>query len=98
VRFLSTRLGFHVAGRGPDDGLRLGWDGYASEDRLSAEEEAAMDEQGTQGGMVCSHCGQSFATQEELDRHMQEAHPDEGTGGTGGEDIGSGGTEGTPTP
>jgi len=41
-----------------------------------------MDEQGTPGGMVtCSHCGQTFATQEELDRHMQETHPDEGMGG-----------------
>jgi hypothetical protein len=30
--------------------------------------------------MVYSHCGQSFGTQEELDLHMQEAHPDEGMG------------------
>lgn len=44
----------------------------------------------TGGGMVCSHCGQSFDTQEELDRHMEEAHPDEGMGG-GTE---GGGTEG----
>ena len=43
-----------------------------------------MDEQGTPGGMTCSKCGQSFQTQGELDRHMQEAHPDEGTGGGGG--------------
>jgi hypothetical protein len=38
--------------------------------------------------MVCSHCGQTFETQEELDRHMQEAHPDEGGGGMGGGEEG----------
>jgi hypothetical protein len=41
--------------------------------------------------MVCSKCGQTFETQEELDRHMQDAHPDEGMGG-GTE--GGGGMEG----
>lgn len=50
-----------------------------------------MQQEGTGGGMVCSKCGQSFETQEELDRHMEEAHPDEGTGG----DMG-GGMEGAP--
>jgi uncharacterized C2H2 Zn-finger protein len=34
---------------------------------------------GTGGGMVCEKCGASFETQEELDRHVQEAHPDDGT-------------------
>jgi uncharacterized C2H2 Zn-finger protein len=36
-------------------------------------------EQQPRGGMVCEKCGASFETQEELDRHVQEAHPDEGT-------------------
>jgi hypothetical protein len=40
--------------------------------------------------MVCSKCGQSFQTQDELDRHMQEAHPDD----TGGGEGGGGGTGG----
>ncbi|MCD6022408.1 MAG: hypothetical protein K0R20_2118 [Actinomycetia bacterium] len=40
-----------------------------------------MQQEGTGGAMVCSRCGQSVETQEELDRHMQDAHPDEGTGG-----------------
>jgi hypothetical protein len=31
--------------------------------------------------MICNKCGQSFDTQEEVDQHMKEAHPDEGTGG-----------------
>jgi hypothetical protein len=52
----------------------------------SARREADVQQEGTGGGMVCSHCGQSFQTQEELDRHMQEAHPDEGMGG----DMGGG--------
>ncbi|MGH2691731.1 MAG: C2H2-type zinc finger protein [Actinomycetota bacterium] len=47
-----------------------------------------MQQEGTGGGMVCSHCGQTFETQEELDRHMQEAHPDEGGGGMGGGEEG----------
>jgi Zinc finger, C2H2 type len=51
-----------------------------------------MDEQTTPGGMTCGKCGQSFDTQEELDRHMQETHPEEGMGG-GME--GGGGTEGS---
>lgn len=37
-----------------------------------------------QGGMVCDQCGQSFSTQEELDRHTQEMHP--GGGGEPGTD------------
>jgi uncharacterized C2H2 Zn-finger protein len=37
-----------------------------------------MEEQGTQGGMICEKCGASFETQEELDRHVQETHPDDG--------------------
>lgn len=32
-----------------------------------------------QGGMVCDQCGQSFSTQEELDRHVQEMHPGGGS-------------------
>ena len=28
--------------------------------------------------VVCGKCGASFETQEELDRHMQETHPDDG--------------------
>lgn len=48
----------------------------------SAErKEGTMAQEGMEGGMVCSKCGQSFETQEELDRHMQETHPDEGMGG-----------------
>jgi uncharacterized C2H2 Zn-finger protein len=35
--------------------------------------------EGNGGGMICEKCGASFETQEELDRHVQEAHPDEGT-------------------
>jgi uncharacterized C2H2 Zn-finger protein len=38
-----------------------------------------MEQQGTQGGMVCEHCGATFETQEELDRHVQETHSEEGT-------------------
>ena len=34
---------------------------------------------GTGGGKTCEKCGASFETQEELDRHVQEAHQDEGT-------------------
>jgi uncharacterized C2H2 Zn-finger protein len=34
---------------------------------------------GTGGGLVCEKCGATFETQEELDRHVQEAHQDEGT-------------------
>jgi uncharacterized C2H2 Zn-finger protein len=38
-----------------------------------------MEQQGGQGnGVVCARCGASFETQEELDRHVQETHPDEG--------------------
>jgi hypothetical protein len=37
-----------------------------------------MEEQPMQGGVVCDKCGASFETQEELDRHMQETHADEG--------------------
>ena len=36
-----------------------------------------MEQQGMQGGMVCEKCGATFETQEELDRHVQETHPDE---------------------
>ena len=49
--------------------------------------------QGEQGGMVCDQCGQSFSTQEELDRHVQEMHP--GGGSEPGE--GQEGMGGTPT-
>jgi hypothetical protein len=48
-----------------------------------------MDQESGGGGMICSKCGASFETQEELDQHMQEVHPDEGMGGG---DMG-GGTE-----
>lgn len=34
-------------------------------------------QQGEQSSMVCAKCGASFETQEELDRHVQETHPDE---------------------
>jgi hypothetical protein len=34
--------------------------------------------EGTGGGVVCEKCGASFETQDELDRHVQEAHPDDG--------------------
>jgi hypothetical protein len=37
-----------------------------------------MEEQPMQGGKVCEKCGASFETQEELDRHIQETHADEG--------------------
>jgi hypothetical protein len=37
-----------------------------------------MEEQGGQAGMVCGMCGASFETQEELDQHIRETHPDEG--------------------
>jgi len=37
-----------------------------------------MEQLGTPGGMICEKCGASFETQEELDRHVQETHPDEG--------------------
>ena len=50
-----------------------------------------MEEQGGQGSMICSKCGASFETQEELDTHMTEAHPDEGMGG--GEEGGMEGGE-----
>jgi uncharacterized C2H2 Zn-finger protein len=36
-----------------------------------------MDKQGGQDGMICGKCGATFETQEELDRHVQETHPDE---------------------
>ena len=49
-----------------------------------------MEEQGGQGSMVCSHCGASFETQEELDQHMKEVHPDEMGGDMGGGDMGGG--------
>jgi hypothetical protein len=55
--------------------------GYRAVDRSADRREADVQQEGTGGGMVCSKCGQSFETQEELDRHMQEAHPDEGMGG-----------------
>ena len=51
-----------------------------------------MEEQGGQGSMICSRCGASFETQEELDKHMTETHPDEGMGG--GTEGGEGGMEG----
>jgi DNA-directed RNA polymerase subunit M/transcription elongation factor TFIIS len=35
--------------------------------------------EGKGGAMICEKCGASFETQEELDRHVQEAHPDERT-------------------
>ena len=35
--------------------------------------------------MTCEHCGQSFASQDELDTHMQQAHPGMGTGQETGE-------------
>jgi hypothetical protein len=37
-----------------------------------------MEQEGTQGGMICEKCGASFDTKEELDRHVQETHPDGG--------------------
>ena len=39
-----------------------------------------MDEQqgGNEGMMTCPTCQQQFATQEELDRHVQEQHGNEG--------------------
>ena len=37
-----------------------------------------MENQSGQGGMVCDKCGASFETQEELDQHVRETHPDEG--------------------
>jgi hypothetical protein len=37
-----------------------------------------VEEQGGQGGMICGKCGASFETQEELDQHMRDTHPDEG--------------------
>jgi uncharacterized C2H2 Zn-finger protein len=37
-----------------------------------------MEQEGKQGGVVCEKCGATFDTQEELDRHVQEAHPDDG--------------------
>ena len=36
-----------------------------------------MEQLGTPGGMICEKCGASFETQEELDRHVQEAHQDD---------------------
>jgi hypothetical protein len=63
-------------------------------DRSAERKESRMaTQEGTEGGMVCSKCGQSFQTQDELDRHMRETHPEEGgmgeegTGGTGGGDM-----------
>jgi hypothetical protein len=39
-----------------------------------------MEQQpGGGGGKICEKRGASFETQEELDRHIQEAHQDEGT-------------------
>ena len=52
-----------------------------------------MEEQGGQGSMVCSKCGASFETQEELDKHMAETHPDEGEGMGGGMEGGMEGGE-----
>jgi uncharacterized C2H2 Zn-finger protein len=51
------------------------------DERLRSERRIEMEQQpgGTGGGMVCEKCGASFETREELDRHVQEAHPDEGT-------------------
>jgi hypothetical protein len=40
--------------------------------------ERKMEQEGTQGAMICEKCGASFDTKEELDRHVQETHPDEG--------------------
>lgn len=39
-----------------------------------------MEEQGTQGGVVCPKCGASFETKEELERHDRETHGDEEEG------------------
>ncbi len=36
-----------------------------------------MEQQEQQRGMVCGKCGASFETQEELDRHVRETHPDD---------------------
>jgi hypothetical protein len=33
---------------------------------------------GTGGAVICEQCGASFETPEELDRHIQETHSDEG--------------------
>jgi uncharacterized C2H2 Zn-finger protein len=38
-----------------------------------------QQEQQGKGGVVCGKCGASFETQEELDRHVQEVHGDEGS-------------------
>jgi Zinc finger, C2H2 type len=62
-----------MGSEGRDPGIR------ADEGRWTRRE--ADVQEGTGGGMTCSKCGQSFETQEELDRHMQEVHPDEGMGG-----------------
>ena len=34
---------------------------------------------GPGGAVICEKCGASFETQEELDRHDEETHQDEGT-------------------
>jgi hypothetical protein len=46
----------------------------------SDRKETEMEQQPgvTGGGMVCEKCGASFETQEELDRHVEEAHADVG--------------------
>jgi uncharacterized C2H2 Zn-finger protein len=44
-----------------------------------------MDDQNMPEMMTCEHCGQTFPSQEELDRHMQETHPDKMGGGMGGD-------------
>jgi uncharacterized C2H2 Zn-finger protein len=38
-----------------------------------------MEEQPMQDGKVCGKCGASFETQEDLDRHVQSEHGEEGT-------------------
>jgi hypothetical protein len=48
--------------------------------RSNRRKEGDMEQEGGPGGgVVCAKCGASFETQEELDRHVQETHPDEET-------------------
>ena len=47
--------------------------------RAGLAEGAVMSDEmqdGNEGMVTCQHCQQQFASQDELDRHMQEQHAD----------------------
>jgi hypothetical protein len=74
LRLWPVLKGSEVGPRRAEEPLGV-WNTYRS---ILRGKETEMEQQSAPGGMICEKCGASFETQEELDRHVQEAHPDEG--------------------